>query len=530
MWPFSSRKPRSAAHSQSSRNSFQPRLEALEDRCLLSGGVLDPTFGKGGLVNTPVVPGNLISPRAVATYPQTGSANDGKIVLASNAYDTAGAYAIDRYNLNGTLDSTFGSKGQVTTNLGGVANAVAVQPDGKVLAAGTTDLVRYNAAGTLDTTFGKKGEVALPFAAQSMVLQPDGKIVVVGPPSSNDLTLTRYNANGSLDTTFGAGGTAALPFTSPFASPTAVIDPGTSPQDPNAGKLVVAGMFNGKATVVRFNTNGSPDTTFGTGGISSTTLANAGPPALAIQADGRIVVVDTVTANRAFGLFRLNPNGTPDMTFGSGGFVDPALQSSGGVDAESVTIQGDGNILAAGINPVTKNVLVAHYNAANGSLDTSFGNGGVAAAQVGTTAGWAPLALEPDGRIVVAGTGGISGIGITTFVARFLAAGPQIGSFTASPNPVPAGSTGTLTAASVVALNPGTTVAQVAFYVDSNADGSLEAGTDRLVGYATQTSPGTWVLTLSTTGWTAGSYVLFAQARDSDGALSDPLAVTLQLT
>jgi hypothetical protein len=135
------------------------------------------------------------------------------------------------------------------------------------------------------------------------------------------------------------------------------------------------------------------------------------------------------------------------------------------------------------------------------------------------------VTLEPDGRIVVAGSAGPSGTN-SFALARFLAAGPQVGSFTANPNPVAAGSILTLTAANVVALNPGSTVTQVAFYADSNGDGVLEAGTDTLLGYGTQTGTGTWTLTFSTAGLTSGVYTFFAVAQDSYGVFADPLAVT----
>jgi hypothetical protein len=138
------------------------------------------------------------------------------------------------------------------------------------------------------------------------------------------------------------------------------------------------------------------------------------------------------------------------------------------------------------------------------------------------------VALEPDGRIVVAGSSYSNTGGYQFALARFLATGPQIGSFTATPNPAAPGSNVTLTASGVTALNPGTTVTQVAFFVDSNGDGALDAG-DTPLGNGTQTSPGTWTYPLDTDGWASGSFTLFAQAEDSEAALSDPLTLTLAL-
>lgn len=533
MWPFSSPKSRTANRNPRRRPSFRPRLQALEDRCLLSGGVLDPTFGTGGLVNSSVFPGNLLSPHAIATYPHEGTANDGKIVIASSAYSQTGSYAVVRYNLNGTVDKTFGVSGQATTKLGTSSSisayAVAVQPDGKVLAAGYPDLVRYNVNGTLDTTFGKNGEVVLPVSAryQSMSLQADGEIVVVGAEANDILAVARYNANGSLDSSFGTGGTAAMQFAAPIESAEVALDAGTSPLDPNAGKIVVAAEVGWHTAIARFNADGSVDTAFGgngTGYVAVSAMILEIQPALAIQSDDRIVVASTVgiTGNPDdFCLARLNPDGTPDATFGSGGFEAPALPITSDI-ARSVAIQANGAIVVAGANKGDEPML-ARYNAADGSLDTSFGSKGVAVAKVGgSQIGWVPMALEPDGRIVVAGTGGNTS-GLTTFVARFLATGPQIGSFMASPNLVTSGGSTTLTASGITDGNPSSTITQVTFYyIDSS-------GTKPVLGQFTQTSPGVWTLNF-TVGLASGTYTLYAQAQDNFGVLGDPLGLTLQVS
>jgi hypothetical protein len=167
----------------------------------------------------------------------------------------------------------------------------------------------------------------------------------------------------------------------------------------------------------------------------------------------------------------------------------------------------------------------------NGAPDTSFGTNGVSATAPAASApnlSLGALAIQPDGRIVMAGaatassTGGASSFAL----ARFLGDSPTIGSFTASANPVTAGSSLTLSASNIVDLTAGATITQVGFYVDSNRDGKLDSG-DMLLGYGTQTSPGVWTLTFSTTGWAPGTYTLFAQAEDSYGVFGDPFALTL---
>src|SRR6516162_5728962 len=161
MFSFFRRTARRVNTAPRMRSALRPRLEPLEDRCLLSGGVLDPTFGTGGLVGTAIA---SIDDRsiAVATYPQEGTANDGKIVAAGSTSVTSGHSVTDylavlRYNLNGTLDTSFGG------TVKGTATAVAVQPDGKVVVAGSqpNDVVRYNAVGTLDTSFGNGGVASM---------------------------------------------------------------------------------------------------------------------------------------------------------------------------------------------------------------------------------------------------------------------------------------------------------------------------------------------------------------------------------
>jgi uncharacterized delta-60 repeat protein len=533
----------------------------LEDRCLLSGGILDPTFGTAGIVTTTVGTQNYSVANAVATYPNSGTANDGKVVAAGFA--TTGLkrvggvtqpdddFAVVRYNPDGSLDKSFGGTGLVTTDLGtpqDEAFDVLVQPDGKVVAAGWDAnnqfaLVRYNADGSLDTSFGggtAKGKVLTSVSqgsadrAFALALQPDGKLVVAGVTepkntTNEDLALVRYNTDGSLDTSFGTGGKVTQHFTNPVVTNAGqgmdlAIYPNTSSQDP--GKIVVEAQLNtGPVVVVRCNTNGSLDHSFGNGAgyVTLGTLGNL-TAALTIQSDDRIVVAGTSkgVSTSQIGLARLNPDGTPDATFGSGGFVLTPASSTVG----AIALQSDGKIVIAGNQD--GNFLVARYNARDGSLDATFGSNGIALSTGISSYGKVDLALEPDGRLIVFGSSGNGGIS-SFALARFLATGPQVGSFTASPNSPPAGSSVTLTAGNVVDPNPDGTVTRVAFYVDSSGGGSLEPGTDTLLGYATLSSPGTWTLTLSTAGWAPGTYTLFSQAEDGYGALSDPLALSFQV-
>jgi uncharacterized delta-60 repeat protein len=402
MWLMFSRKTRTTDRNRPRRTSFRPRLEALEDRCLLSGGGLDPTFGTAGLVTTAV--GSSARAFAVTTYANEGTANDGKIVAAGDAYSSTGKtnteyMEVIRYNLDGTLDRTFGGTGEVT-GLQGAAWAVQVQPDGKVLAAGVSGghfaLVRYNADGGLDASFGSAGKVITTISKNSsdaggaVVLQADGKIVVAGvtnPQNTTyeDLALVRYNANGTLDTSFGTGGKVTTRFAAPVVAGFSdsrvnlAIGPNTNPLDTDSGKIVVGAQTHSQpgAVVVRYNTNGALDTGFGTNHTGYVYLSNLSTPAVAVQPDDRIVAAGLVqgTTNGVIGLDRLNATGTLDTTFGSNGVVITSSSPNASY-ARSVIIQADGKIVVAGDqnNVVTgaNSFMVARYNT-NGGLDTTFG-------------------------------------------------------------------------------------------------------------------------------------------------------------
>jgi hypothetical protein len=188
-----------------------------------------------------------------------------------------------------------------------------------------------------------------------------------------------------------------------------------------------------------------------------------------------------------------------------------------------VALQPDGKILVAGCNRL--DAVVARDNAANGSLDSSFGANGAAVAVAG------PSTRRPWPSRRTAGSSWR--VWRAKRRRRHRLRNPLPGHRPAGrlvhdqPDPVTAGSSVTLTAANVVPLNPGTTVTQVAFYLDSNNDGTLEPGSDVLLGYATLGGNGTWTLTVSTAGLAPGTYTLFARAKDSDDAFSDPIALTL---
>ncbi|HEY1376024.1 MAG TPA: hypothetical protein VGF55_04490, partial [Gemmataceae bacterium] len=338
----------------------------------------------------------------------------------------------------------------------------------------------------LDTTFGSGGKlvtnIQLFNGTDRVALQADGKIVLAGSmrdPSHTtyEFVTARYNANGTADTTFGNGGQVVTHVGSDDNVGGVAIDA--------TGRILIAGWddenagFTNGYYLLRYAANGSLDADFGSGGVA--TLAN---PAGWRTVSGYVVVGVAVQANGQIVV--------------GGNLGD--------------TQQGQEYVTAVRANP-------------DGTLDTGYGDGGWVSTVVGYPGEAQAMALEPDGRLVLAGYAhaSTSSRPVDAALVRFLASAPQVGSLTASPNPADAGSAVTLTAGGITDGNPGATVTRVAFSVESG-DGS-----STLLGYGTRNADGTWSFTFSTTGWAAGTYTLLAQAEDSDGAFGDPAALTLEL-
>jgi uncharacterized delta-60 repeat protein len=321
-------------------------------------GSLDTTFNGSGKVITPIGGG---PDYAVALVLQP----DGRLVAAggsSNGSDVD--FALVRYNPNGSLDTTFNSTGKVTTPIGGgedIANAAVVQPDGKLVVAGHSAngpdydfaLARYNPNGSLDTTFNGTGKVITPFGggldkAQALVVQPDGKLLAAGYShngSNYDVALARYNANGSLDTTFNGTGKVTTPIGGDDYAFSLVLQPD--------GKAV-AGITSGSNSdfaLARYDPNGSLDTTFnGTGKVTTPIgSGNDAARALFLQPDGKLVLAGNSvigSANDA-AVARYNANGSLDTTFDGTGKVTAPI--GGGDDIVTAALrQPDGKIVVAG--------------------------------------------------------------------------------------------------------------------------------------------------------------------------------------
>jgi uncharacterized delta-60 repeat protein len=396
-----------------------------------AAGDLDPTFGSGGKVFTDFGNTRDSAGRAVAIQP------DGKIVVAGfshirGTYDDD--FALARYNRDGSLDESFGSGGKVLTDFGvgtsQQAHALAIEPDGRIVAAGWSlvsgsfhfALARYNRHGSLDQSFGSGGKVLTdigPFGgtAQAVAIQPNGKIVAAGDNISG-FALVRYNADGSLDSTFGSDGKVFTDLGYGSSASSVAIEPN--------GKIVAAGEgitgdgcypdnFCFDFGLVRYNRDGTLDQSFGSGGKVFTDFGESFDHALNMTTEpgGKIVAAGEsyATGSDDFALARYNRDGTLDQSFGSGGKVLTDFASGSYDQAWAVTRAPNGRLVAAGIGgfPIETgnfDAALARYNR-DGSLDQTFGSGGKVLIDVGFGADYVfDAAIDHRGRIVAVGDKG----------------------------------------------------------------------------------------------------------------------------
>jgi uncharacterized delta-60 repeat protein len=361
--------------------------------------------------------------------PATVVQADGKIVVAYDGLTSPGgstdAFITTRYNADGTLDATFGIGGTVKTNFGlwETLRQVLLQPDGKILLIGARfangntahdfAVVRYNANGTLDTTFNNSGGVAININgsandyANSAVVQPDGKIVLAGlsDPSSSfnspDIAFARINQDGTLDGSFGAGGIALIGSTETSESVSSIALQSN-------GKIVAAGYrtngSNNQILMLRLNSNGTLDEDFRSGGLFTIDLSNVSESAkfVLLQSDGKILIGGSANTGVAseFALLRFLNDGSADPSFDGDGVVFTSFPPDSGGFINSMVLQNNGKIVAAGGS--NGKFAVARFNS-NGSLDASFGSGGRITSAFRSGIRITSAALQPDGKLVVAG-------------------------------------------------------------------------------------------------------------------------------
>ncbi len=398
-------------------------------------GTLDTTFGIGGKVIT-----------------QIGLSNDYALsvnILPDSSIITAGYYSdytylpegnnvfLSKYHIDGTLDNGFGIRGIVKDTIGSIGSqilATAIQPDGKIVAIGTVGsgwsakilLLRYNSNGTYDNYFGNGGIVITQIdtcsLGGSVAIQPNGKIIVsasIHNGTNLDFGLLRYNSDGTLDNSFGTGGVVISTIGSGY-------EYNSSLKIQSDGKFVLAGRTytsswaESKGLIIRFDANGLIDTTFGNGGATITSVGSAPGYCvfndIALQSDGKIVSIGYSIEDIGNGNYdnknlvvRYNSNGLLDSSFGANGVVLTDVLGGGDI-ANSIIIQPDEKILIAGHSgeaypDITSYITVSRYND-NGVLDVSFGTDGIVTTNVsGYETNFAnSIKLQADRKIIVAGS------------------------------------------------------------------------------------------------------------------------------
>ncbi len=327
-------------------------------------GQLDPSFGTNGIVKTD------LGDAGKATYYKEAIQKDGKIIALGNAWNGNGFdFVIVRYNTNGSLDTTFGGSGILTTGItsqyeNSKAFSIAIQKDGKIVVSSRYAIFRYTTDGSLDFTFSGDGKLTTEsnISIGAVAVQSDGKILAAGAEEVDEETgnpaVLRYNSNGSLDKTFGVTGKQTLDGGGFISSIVIQKD----------GKIVVAGIYGdfandpyaGSVFLARLDAGGSVDSTFADNGK---VYPGSGTSCSAIvQNDGKIVVAGNGAPHgngRTF-VSRYNINGSIDSSFNAHDSykIDKETQNT------SLALQTDGKIVVLGIDFLRLNT--------DGSWDSTF--------------------------------------------------------------------------------------------------------------------------------------------------------------
>ncbi|HEY6068345.1 MAG TPA: hypothetical protein VIU81_06580 [Gaiellaceae bacterium] len=428
-------------------------------------GKLDPGFGNGGVAVTATAPGAGEDGQNGLAIQRNG----GVVVGGSSDMGAAAGghqWRILRYTRKGDLDVSFGAGGTVLTSMSSAGGFdehiwnIALDGDGRIVAAGDAvtatggfdvALARFNADGTLDTSFGTAGKVTTAVGpgtrrdrAHDVAVLDDGKIVVAGfadmglGAGGRNFMLARYNPDGSLDGTFGSGG-IAITRVAPGDNNDIVTTNGLT-IDP-AGRIVVTGQANMgpgaggfNSALARYLPSGALDRSFDGDGIVTAAVASADNfdtlVGAAITAGGKIVAAAAAEAEGFLfdlALLRYNPDGSLDASFGTGGKVTLNVGPGNTDDLpQDLVVQTTGKILVGGGVAATAvgvdgDFLVARFNA-GGSLDASFGTGGIV--RTSTAPGAADdeifeVALQSDAKLIASGECEQPSTGRSVCVARY---------------------------------------------------------------------------------------------------------------
>ncbi len=395
---------------------------------LNTDGFLDPTFGSGGTETIPLTFGSVtytVQSADDIAVQSNGSVDVLATVIPSGSSSTD--FLVVQLTANGSIDTTFGTSGFQLISFGtgsspasANALALAIGPDGKIVAAGSTTtsagtffaVARLNTNGTLDTSFNGNGTATVDFnvggssgeydQANAVVVQPDDAIVVVGTAylptsgtrftigSPSDVAVARINTNGTLDTSFNGTGTLAFnedlggSTSSDVASAvilegTQIVIVGTSTQIFPSGSGFASNVY--ALTVTRLNSDGAVDTTFdGSGKFvlafnqAGTTFDTSASSVIDLP-DGSLLVGGYASEQNGAGgssgglLLTLTPSGGLDTTFGTDGeaVIPEPVESR-------MLMQSDGKLIfRAGDNVVARTTAPAPQVASTAPIVTGSG-------------------------------------------------------------------------------------------------------------------------------------------------------------
>ncbi|HEX2864194.1 MAG TPA: hypothetical protein VHN99_06475 [Deinococcales bacterium] len=297
----------------------------------LPSGALDPSFAGTGIARTSAYPDSMLS------------LPDGRVLIAQNSG------VVSRLLPDGALDASFGAGGSSAPGTGG--QRLALAPDGSIYSLQVHALVRLTASGILDSSFGSGGIAPLDFNAAALTVQPNAKIVVLG----EDFQVRRFNPNGTPDETFGVDGKAVPPAGPAYGAAREVVVQ-------TDGKVVLVGGAddNLRFAFVRLNPDGTADSTFGSGGIAEVPLGARVQPrpspfgqgSLVLQPGGTLVAAGQADGGPLtagdFGLVGLAPSGTLDPAFGNGGTLTTDFHGLTGDQAVALLQRPDGVLVAVG--------------------------------------------------------------------------------------------------------------------------------------------------------------------------------------
>jgi uncharacterized delta-60 repeat protein len=416
------------------RNRRRPRVELLEGRTLLTAGALDTSFGGTGLVTTRLAFNTYAQGLAIQPDLKT------VVVGLEPPSNTTGIFphslTLFRYNVDGSLDSAFGTGGEVVLSTNTLKSSftlhnasVAIQPDGKIVVATNTAtlsgdsltscdmlVMRFNTNASLDTSFGSNGETVIHLAqgfttARGVAVLSNGDIVVagtdprgtnyIGTSSAAVFVVARLTGSGALDTTFGPSSQGFNYMTFPVTTVVKTYNVDSLGVDAS-GNILLGGNVRGSSSpidqVVRYTPSGLIDTSFGNQGVLDLPFgAPYGVEGIGLQSSGQIIAAfSSFNGAGTGGLVRLTPGGAVDTTFASNGyFSDPATTAQ--VD---VAIQSDDKILLQTYNQSggNSNGIAVDRLLGNGTLDSTFGTAGRAVI-LGNTGPPVGIAVGPDGKI-----------------------------------------------------------------------------------------------------------------------------------